>query len=101
MAKFFVGQKARIIAVRDEKNRYLIGKECRILAPHEWGGVFGWEVDIDGIGPFRSRVDPKGNPYPHWLAEDHLSPIIPDGAKPGNWETLKDLWTPAKLKESV
>lgn len=38
---------------------------------------------------------------PHVAQLDNIEPIIPDGAKPGNWETLKDIWTPAKLKESV
>lgn len=97
MAKFFVGQRVRVI--RASCSPHLVGREAIIQAVEVRGKACTKGGLMEFIGVRTNLKNFRGTPHVAQL--DNIEPIIPDGAKPGNWETLKDIWTPAKLKESV
>lgn len=70
MAKFFVGQRVRIIRVYEAKEA--LGKEATLIKWHESNC---WEASVDGLGEWNN-----GKWY--GFDEDQLEPIIYDGAEP-------------------
>lgn len=73
MAKFFVGQRVRIVKVYKAKEA--LGKEATLLRWRESGC---WEASVDGYGEWFNGL---------WYGfdEDQLEPILPEGAQPSEF----------------
>lgn len=89
MSRFFVGQRVRLVAVRESLHPgWLIGAEGRITAtkhrlaqkPYDWIVT----LDCGAVGAVLSM---------------QIEPILPEGMKPVEWS--KCLWQPEHLRESA
>lgn len=92
MAKFFVGQRVRIIHAVMSKS--LIGTEARVMDPDAIGVHFGNAyrgVKTDAINAQGRRFVAK-----HWW----LEPILPDGHRAGDY-SLSELLDRCKAGEGV
>jgi hypothetical protein len=89
MARFFVGQRVRVVnaALATEA----IGREAQVTGAlrsvysTECGHYDGYPCAVDGIGECRS----DGRSY--CFIADFLEPIQPEGHKPSEFTTLRDL----------
>lgn len=84
MAKFFVGQRVRVVRVRDHLNSHLIGLEGHISEIRKVSSRFDWDPigldchpivrEFDGIGFVTIGFSP-----------DQLEPILPEGSAPSEF----------------
>lgn len=96
MAKFRVGQKARVKSIRyaDPRSVWRVGAEVTIVAVGY--GLHHW---IDGsLGSHECIVQCSDGALA-WPMFDQLEPIQPEGNKVVEWS--KCLWNPEHLKEKV
>lgn len=103
MAKFVVGQPARVIADHDGGYPEIVGRETFItggLGLYLVGEVFeeqremlGYQVDHNSLG-----VKLRATEY-FVCAEDELEPIIPEGLE--SPEAIEELYEPGPLKITV
>lgn len=87
MTTFYVGQRVRVIGCHREFNRFLIGKEGTVIGSRDTSEGFAYEVDVDGIGPYR-KYDPSTK---HAFGPEHLIPIQPPKSQIGEILAMKDL----------
>lgn len=86
MARFFVGQRVRIVNVPSPRN----GCEARIIGhrfsihEHFREGYF-WDCYVDGWGD----RDVDGIRFAY--ADHHLEPILPEGHRAGDFTNVHDL----------
>jgi len=103
MAKFFVGQKVRILwshgwpELAGQEGRIVgtgvyhprsphAGKQCWLVAPDSWGSCTAPKISSNGGNEFGAM-------------DTQLEPIIPEGMKPVEWEDCE--WQPDEIKELV
>lgn len=84
MAKFFVGQRVRIVGATLSKQ--LIGTEVRVRALDvpAWSPALG-----DYVGVETDAINAVGNAFV--AADGQLEPILPEGHRPSEFTTLADL----------
>lgn len=91
MAKFFVGQRVRVVKVR--KTFEDLGKEGVIVGWHS--GVKCWEVSLNGIGEWSNACKDM------WFGfyDEQLEPILDPGSTPSvfSYEELMDGLRSGKL----
>lgn len=90
---FQIGQRVRILWVNNPLNGSLVGKETHITHVEE---NLKWN-DEAGHGPGYVLALTRAN----YFIETQLELVVPDGAKPGNWETLLDIWVPEELADKI
>lgn len=84
MAKFFVGQRVRIVGCANSQMSHHVGKEGRLLA-RSVRHIGSWYVDTAAVAWNGKKCS--------W-GENHLEPILPDGhraGEEGRCELLDDL----------
>jgi hypothetical protein len=90
MARFKVGDKARIVGVHNILGDMFVGQECVILAVGDFMGMTRSQV-------YRYRIEVRGNVMV--ANDDELEPII----RLGSWEEIADSvgWSPGKVTEKA
>lgn len=78
MAKFFVGQRVRMIATDNEKANSCVGQETRIIAESVWDCGESWDLE-------------NGWSVMKFCAGEFISPILPDGNREGMPRVCKTL----------
>jgi hypothetical protein len=86
MARFFVGQRVRVVGVDKPHNKYLIGLETRIIRFHARGSAM---LEIHPI--------PDGS---DGISLCNIVPILPSGHKPSEYANVHDLLDAMKRKQA-
>jgi hypothetical protein len=95
MAKFYVGQRVRI--VRTVNYPEVLGREAVITGLYKdaWDGrklYDGYSLD------FQVQGIPYLPPVNYVARQEDIEPMIDPGREVISWEDMADLWTPEKLE---
>lgn len=94
MAKFFVGQRVRMVRPDNPRHQGATGRVF-FIGPIEWGQVFNGEICVDGDCAV-SWDD--GDWTPEWLSK--LEPILPEGHRAGDY-SLSELLDRCRAGQGV
>ena len=86
MARFFVGQRVRIVNVLSPRNgceARIVGRSYSMNMNFGWG--YFWDCDVDGFGTH----DADGVRFAY--VDSNLEPILPDGHCAGDFTNVHDL----------
>ncbi|WP_440984935.1 hypothetical protein ACQHIH_16115 [Xanthomonas sontii] len=89
MAKFFVGQRVRVVYVKRTENSHLVGQEGHVneVLQCPWGIGYGLDVR-----PITHAIVDGGVLATYAFDADQLAPVLPEGQQPcgESYEQLMD-----------
>lgn len=94
---FRIGQRVKVVGIRYAENAHLIGKAGTIVGTEDNGSLndlWGWVVDIDGIG-----IRYRDSGHAKFIEPQFLAPISYSNQL-SSWEAMKELklWVPDEMR---
>lgn len=88
MAKFYIGQRVRVVRIELAENLHLLGKEGVVTEVEtDSYGLVGYGLNICPITRCLSRSG-----WEFWaLCDDQLEPLCKDDDQVGSWDALEEL----------